>query len=57
MCSIFVTHSGSTNDLVSVWDVSDPGDPTPVLVKTVQVGLNPFGLDYVPTTCATSMII
>ena len=45
---IFVTHSGPTNDIVTVWDISS-GEF--VLVNEVVVGLNPFGLDYVPTTC------
>ncbi len=43
---IYVTHSGATADLVSVYTTS-PGAPLPVLKGTVTVGLNPFGLAFV----------
>jgi DNA-binding beta-propeller fold protein YncE len=44
---LYVTHSGATNNRVSVYRVS-LFDPTPRLLKTVITGLNPFGLDFVP---------
>ncbi|MEZ4767656.1 MAG: beta-propeller fold lactonase family protein [Caldilineales bacterium] len=44
---LYVTHSGAASDLVSIY-TADRHDPTPVLVSTVTVGLNPFGLAYVP---------
>ena len=53
---IFVTHSGPTANLVTQYAVSKD-HPSPHLVNTVEVGLNPFGLDFVETTCATSRII
>lgn len=44
---VYVTHSGATADQVSVYEVS-PSDPAPVLLTTVDAGLNPFGLEFVP---------
>jgi hypothetical protein len=44
---LYVTHSGGASDKVSYYDVS-PGRPVPVFVGEVTVGLNPFGLSYVP---------
>ncbi len=44
---LFVTHSGATADKVSVYTVTTP-QPAPVLIGEVTVGLNPFGLAYVP---------
>ena len=44
---IYVTHSGATADKVSVYRVSF-FDPDPTLVTTVDAGLNPFGLAFVP---------
>lgn len=43
----YVTHSGATADQVSVYEVGRP-DPAPVFVTTVDAGLNPFGLEFVP---------
>ncbi|MEM7307675.1 MAG: YncE family protein [Planctomycetota bacterium] len=45
--NLYLTHSGSKADKVTVYSVQLP-DPTPVLVAEVTVGLNPFGLAYVP---------
>lgn len=44
---IYVTHSGATADKVSIYTTSS-GNPVPVPVGDVTVGLNPFGLAYVP---------
>ena len=44
---LYVTHSGATADQVSIYRASKQ-QPVPVLLSTVTVGLNPFGLAYVP---------
>ena len=44
---LFLTHSGPTSDKVTIYAVS-AGDPVPALIGEVTVGLNPFGLGYVP---------
>jgi hypothetical protein len=44
---LFLTHSGATSDKVTFYAAS-AGDPTPALLGEVTVGLNPFGLAYVP---------
>jgi YVTN family beta-propeller protein len=44
---LFVTHSGATADKVTIF-ATQGNDPVPVLVGEVTVGLNPFGLAYVP---------
>lgn len=44
---LFLTHSGGTADKVTIYDVS-VDDPIPTLTGEVTVGLNPFGLAYVP---------
>jgi DNA-binding beta-propeller fold protein YncE len=44
---LFLTHSGGTSDKVTVYAVTADA-PIPVLVGEVTVGLNPFGLAYVP---------
>lgn len=44
---VFVTHSGATSDKVTIYDVADR-HPIPVFSADVTVGLNPFGLAYVP---------
>ena len=44
---LFLTHSGGMSDKVSIYDVTTPS-PVPVLRGTVTVGLNPFGIAYVP---------
>ena len=46
---LFLTHSGGQADKVTIYDIGE-GDATPVLADEVTVGLNPFGLDYVPFT-------
>jgi len=43
---IYVTHSGEASDQVSIFDVSNPMDPT--YLTSVTVGLNPFGLTTIP---------
>lgn len=45
--TLFLTHSGGTSDKVTIYSVS-VADPIPVLIDEVSVGLNPFGLAYVP---------
>jgi len=44
---LFVTHSGGASDKVTIYTVS-VADPIPALIGEVTVGLNPFGLAYVP---------
>jgi DNA-binding beta-propeller fold protein YncE len=44
---LYLTHSGGTSDKVTFYDVSYQ-DPIPVPAGEVTVGLNPFGLAYVP---------
>jgi YVTN family beta-propeller protein len=44
---LFVTHSGATSDKVTIYDVTTT-NPVPGLRAEVTVGLNPFGLAYVP---------
>ena len=44
---LFLTHSGATSDKVTIYRVS-PRHPVPTLIGEVTVGLNPFGLDFVP---------
>jgi YVTN family beta-propeller protein len=44
---LFLTHSGGEADKVTIYNIKRP-DPTPVYADEVTVGLNPFGLDYVP---------
>lgn len=44
---LYLTHSGATSDKVTYYEVRG-NDPTPVLAGEVTVGLNPFGLSYVP---------
>jgi DNA-binding beta-propeller fold protein YncE len=44
---LYLTHSGATSDTVTIYSVNSvTGIPT--LTGEVTVGLNPFGLDYVP---------
>lgn len=45
---IFITHSGATSDIVSVFDISDNGCPLPSTEKIVRTGLNPFGICLLP---------
>jgi len=44
---LFLTHSGGTSDTVTIYDVS-AANPVPVYLDEVTVGLNPFGIGYVP---------
>jgi len=44
---LFLTHSGGTADKVTIYAVS-VDNPIPSLIGEVTVGLNPFGLAYVP---------
>jgi len=44
---LFVTHSGPSADRVSIYEVSER-NPVPTLLGEVTVGLNPFGIAYVP---------
>jgi DNA-binding beta-propeller fold protein YncE len=44
---LYVTHSGAAANQVSVYKVSK-WDAVPTFIRTVTVGLNPFGLTYVP---------
>ena len=46
---LFLTHSGATSDKVTIYTVST-ADPIPALIGEVTVGLNPFGLAYVPSS-------
>jgi hypothetical protein len=47
MGKLYVTHSGGASDKVSFYDVSSK-IPVPVFAGEVTVGLNPFGLSFVP---------
>jgi DNA-binding beta-propeller fold protein YncE len=44
---LFVTHSGETAEKVTFYSTRG-GNPNPVYSGEVTVGLNPFGLAYVP---------
>lgn len=44
---LFLTHSGATSDKVTIYAISAT-NPVPVLTGEVTVGLNPFGLTYIP---------
>jgi DNA-binding beta-propeller fold protein YncE len=44
---LYLTHSGATNDKVTVYRTT-PQHPAPELIGEVTVGMNPFGLAYVP---------
>jgi DNA-binding beta-propeller fold protein YncE len=44
---LYLTHSGATNDKVTVYRTNSVTG-LPAFVTEVTVGLNPFGLDYVP---------
>ncbi|MCO5189677.1 MAG: beta-propeller fold lactonase family protein [Anaerolineae bacterium] len=45
--TLFLTHSEPTLDKVTIYDVST-SSPVPMYIGEVTVGLNPFGLAYVP---------
>jgi YVTN family beta-propeller protein len=44
---LYLTHSGATSDKVTFYDVSNR-NPIPVFAGEVTVGLNPFGISFVP---------
>ncbi len=44
---LYVTHSGATADMVTVYTATSQ-NPMPVLKTAVTVGINPFGLAFVP---------
>ena len=44
---VFVTHSGATSDQVSIYN-APPGATRLQHTRTVTVGLNPFGIGFVP---------
>lgn len=44
---VYIAHSGGTADKVSVYTASKK-NPVPVLAGDVTIGLNPFGLAFVP---------
>jgi DNA-binding beta-propeller fold protein YncE len=45
---LYITHSGATSTVVSIFDISGVNRTSPVLLTTVNTGLNPFGLGAVP---------
>jgi DNA-binding beta-propeller fold protein YncE len=45
--TLYLTHSGGTSDKVTNYAVSS-ADPIPTLIGEITVGLNPFGLAYIP---------
>ena len=44
---LFLTHSGGSSDKVTIYAAST-NEPIPVLIGEVTVGINPFGLAYIP---------
>ena len=44
---LYLTHSGGTSDKVSIYSAS-LDEPVPALLGEVTVGLNPFGIAFVP---------
>ncbi len=44
---LYLTHSGGTSDKVTVYAISSQS-PVPVFMAEVTVGLNPFGIAYLP---------
>jgi DNA-binding beta-propeller fold protein YncE len=44
---LYLTHSGGTSDKVTVWSIGKKM-PVPVYLGDVTVGLNPFGLTFIP---------
>jgi DNA-binding beta-propeller fold protein YncE len=45
--TLYLTHSGGTSNKVTIYAVSS-ADPIPTLIGEITVGLNPFGLAYIP---------
>lgn len=52
---LYVTHSGGTSDQVSIFDLSDPTNPT--YLTSVDVGFNPFGIATVVPEPATLTLL
>ncbi|HMB92818.1 MAG TPA: beta-propeller fold lactonase family protein [Rhodothermales bacterium] len=44
---LYITHSGAMSDQVSIYTLKG-NNPLPITSSAVTVGLNPFGLDYIP---------
>ncbi|PXF44938.1 hypothetical protein BWQ96_05302 [Gracilariopsis chorda] len=45
---IFITHSGSTSDVCSAFNIGKDGCPLPATEKIIRTGLNPFGICVLP---------
>ena len=45
---LYITHSGATSTLVSIFDISGANRNSPVFLTQVNAGLNPFGILSVP---------
>jgi DNA-binding beta-propeller fold protein YncE len=45
---LYITHSGATSTLVSIFDISGANRNNPVFLTQVNAGLNPFGILGVP---------
>jgi DNA-binding beta-propeller fold protein YncE len=45
---LYLTHSGATSDKVTVYKIKSFFNPIPVYSGEVTVGMNPFGLAFVP---------
>jgi DNA-binding beta-propeller fold protein YncE len=39
---LYLTHSGKSNTMVTIWDISD--HKAPVLMQSIETGVNPFGI-------------
>jgi hypothetical protein len=44
---LYISHSGIISNRVTVWEISNQ-DPVPVFLRELVVGLNPFGIAFVP---------
>ncbi len=44
---LYLTHSGGSSDKVTVYTIT-ASDPVPTYLADVSVGLNPFGITYIP---------
>jgi DNA-binding beta-propeller fold protein YncE len=44
---LYLTHSGGASDKVTIYSASLE-EPVPVLIGEVTVGLNPFGVAFIP---------
>jgi DNA-binding beta-propeller fold protein YncE len=45
---LYITHSGAASTVVSIFDISGVNRTNPVLLTTVNAGLNPFAIFSVP---------